>query len=187
MNIHYVVNLRETQQTSKLNINSLTINANDAVLVFYEQVSKYFWRIAIVTRVLPSIDSEIRGAIVRITKTNTILKRLVNKLFAVENIYHYTNQTDKASHREIASPFPCCPVNHEYSGKKKQKKKNANSALQHLRLSTDFQSMMGEERLNALSFVCIHQDIFLDYDKIIEIYASKYPRRMLLINPLSEN
>ena len=47
--------------------------------------------------------------------------------------------------------------------------------------------MMGEERLNALPFACIHQDIFLDYDKIIEIYASKYPKRMLLINPLSES
>ena len=33
----------------------------------------------------------------------------------------------------------------------------------------------------------IHRDIFLDYDKRIDIYASKYPRRMLLINPLSEN
>ena len=66
-------------------------------------------------------------------------------------------------------------------------RKKANSALQHLRLLTDFRSMMGEGPLNALSFVCIHQDIFLDYDKIIEIYASKYPRRMLLINPLSEN
>ena len=39
--------------------------------------------------------------------------------------------------------------------------------------------------LNALSLVYIHQNIFLDYDKIIDIYASKYPRRMLLINPLS--
>ena len=66
-------------------------------------------------------------------------------------------------------------------------RKTANSALQHLRLSTNFRSMMGEERLNALSFACIHQDIFLDYDKIIEIYAFKYPRRMLLINPLSKN
>ena len=47
--------------------------------------------------------------------------------------------------------------------------------------------MMGEERLNTLSFVCIYRDIFLDCDKIIEIYASKYPRRMILINPLSEN
>ena len=84
-------------------------------LVFYEKVPKHFWKIAIVTQVLPSADSEIRGTIVRITKTNTILKRPLNKLFAVENTYYDTNQTDKASHREIASPFPCCPVNREYS------------------------------------------------------------------------
>ena len=44
---------------------------------------------------------------------------------------------------------------------------------------------MGEERLNAFSLVCT-SSIFLDYDKIIEIYASKYPGRMLLINPLNE-
>ena len=91
-----------------------------------------------------------RGAIVRITKTSAILKRPLNKLFAVENTYHDTNQTDKASHR-------------------------------------DFWSMMGEERLNAFLFVCIDRDIFFDYDKIIEIYAAKYPRRMPLINPLTEN
>ena len=47
-----------------------------------------------------------------------------------------------------------------------------NSALQHLR--TDFQSMIGEERLNALSLVFIHRDIFLDYEKIIDTDASKY-------------
>ena len=157
------------------------------MLVFYEKVPKHFWRIAIVTRVLPSRDSEIRGAIVRITKTNTILKDPVNKLFAVENIYHDTNQIDKASYKEIASPFLCCPVNREYSWKKTQIQKKANSVLQHLRLSTDFRSMMGEECLNDLSFVCIHRDIFLDCDKIIKIYASKYPRKMLLINPLNEN
>ena len=43
------------------------------------------------------------------------------------------------------------------------------------------------ERANALLLVCIHRDIFLDYEKITDIYASKYPRRMLLINPLREN
>ena len=69
--------------------------------------------------------------------------------------------------------------------KEKPDRKKANSALHHLR--TDFRSMMGEERLNALSLVCIDQDIFLDYDNMIEIYPSKYPKRMLLINPLSEN
>ena len=68
--------------------------------------------------------------------------------------------------------------------RKPRQKKETNSAL-HLR--TDFRSMMGEEGLNALSLVCIHRDIFLDYDEIINIYVSKYPRRMLLINPLSEN
>ena len=50
-----------------------------------------------------------------------------------------------------------------------------------------FWSMMGEEHLNALSLVYIHRDICLDYDKIIDIYAPKYPRRMLLINPLRKN
>ena len=69
--------------------------------------------------------------------------------------------------------------------KEKPDRKKVNSALHHLR--TDFRSMMGEERLDALLLVCIHRDIFLDYDKIIDIYACKYPRRMLLINPLSEN
>ena len=79
----YVVNLCKTQRTSKLNINSLKINAN------YEKVSRYFWRIAIVTPVLSSRVSEIRGVIARIAKTNT-------KLFAVENTYYDTNQAGKA-------------------------------------------------------------------------------------------
>ena len=65
---------------------------------------RQFWKISIVMRVLPSRDSEIRGAIGRITKTNTILKRPVNKLFAAKNTYHDTNQTDKVNHKEIVSP-----------------------------------------------------------------------------------
>ena len=43
------------------------------------------------------------------------------------------------------------------------------------------------ERVNALLLACIHWDIFLDYDKIIDIYASKYQRKMLLLNPLSKS
>ena len=42
--------------------------------------------------VLPNRYPEIRGAIMRIAKTNTILKRPVNELFGVENTYHDTNQ-----------------------------------------------------------------------------------------------
>ena len=54
---------------------------------FYEKVPRHFWRIAMVTRVLPSGDSEIRGAIVRIAKTNTIFKR------PVENRQNKKNNT----------------------------------------------------------------------------------------------
>ena len=88
---------------------------NDIILVFYEKLLKHFWRIVIVTRELPRRDSEIRGAIVRTVKTNTILKSPANKLLAVENTCHDTKQTDKVSHKAIVSPFPCCPVNREYS------------------------------------------------------------------------
>ena len=64
----YVVNIRETQRTSKLNINSQKINANDIMLVYDEKVPRHFWRIGRVTGVLPSRDSEIRGAIVNIER-----------------------------------------------------------------------------------------------------------------------
>ena len=71
------------------------------MLVYDEKVPIHFWTIAIVPGVLPSRDSEIRGAIVRIAKTNWILKRPVNKLFTVENTYHDTNQTDKAKEHKF--------------------------------------------------------------------------------------
>ena len=76
-------------------MNSSKINVNDIVLVYDEKVPRHFWRIAIVTRVLPDRDSEIRGAIVEIAKANTILKRPVNKLFTIEITYYDTKQTDK--------------------------------------------------------------------------------------------
>ena len=114
----------------------------------------------------------------RIVKINTILKRPVNKLFAIENTCHDTKQTDKVSHKEIASQFPCCPSELWIFVKENPDKKETDSAL-HLR--TDFWSIMGEECFNALLPVCIHRDIFLDYDKIINIYVSKYPKKILLL------
>ena len=88
------MNLRETQRTSKLNIDSLKTNITDTVLIFYEKVPRHFWKISIVTRVLPSRDYEIRGVIVRMVKTNTIRECPTSKLFRIENTYHDTNKTD---------------------------------------------------------------------------------------------
>ena len=60
----------------------------------------------------------------------------------------------------------------------------ANSALRYVK--TDFRSTMLEGRLNALLLLYLHSDIKLDYKKIIVMYAMRYPRRMVLKNPLTE-
>ena len=73
----------------------------------------------------------------------------------------------------------------ENPDRQKKQKKPLNSDLRYVEI--DFRSMMGEKRLNALLLVCVRRDMFLGHGKIIEIYAFKYTRRMLLFNPLSEN
>ena len=42
---------------------------------------------------------------------------------------------------------------------------------------------MSEPRLNAQILMYVHRYIKLDYDKIIDFFASKHPRRMLLVLP----
>ena len=54
------------------------MNVIDIVQVYNERVPRHFWRIAIVTGILPSREFEIRGAVVRIAKTNAILKALIS-------------------------------------------------------------------------------------------------------------
>ena len=71
------------------------------MLVCDEEVPIHVLGIAILIGLLPSTDFEIREAIVRIAKTNTILKQPVNILFTVENTYHDTNQTDEAREQKF--------------------------------------------------------------------------------------
>ena len=74
---------------------------NYVVLVYDEKVTRHFWRIAIVTGVLPSRDSETKRSDSRIEKTNATLKRLINKLFPTEYTYHDTKQKDKAREQKL--------------------------------------------------------------------------------------
>ena len=60
----------------------------------------------------------------------------------------------------------------------------ANSALKFVK--TDRQNRMGDERLNALLLLFMHKDIDIDLDRVVDIFASRRPRRMLFTNPLSE-
>ena len=86
------VNLRGTLRTSKLNINSQKININDIMPVYNEMMPRHFYRIALVTGVLPSRESEEREALVRVVKTNTILEHPINSSVLKIHIMTLTKQ-----------------------------------------------------------------------------------------------
>ena len=57
----------------------------------------------------------------------------------------------------------------------------SNSALRYIK--NIYRNIMSEPRLNALILMYVHRYIKLEYDKIIDFFATKHPRRMLLILP----
>ena len=61
----------------------------------------------------------------------------------------------------------------------------ANSSLQFI--INVMRSTMLAERLNSLLLLYVHKDIRLDYDDIVNDYARKNPRKMVLLNPLADN
>ena len=60
----------------------------------------------------------------------------------------------------------------------------AHSALKFIK--TPHRSTMGQDRLVALMLLFVHRDIPLDYNKVIDKYATKNLRRMMLINPIGD-
>jgi hypothetical protein len=59
----------------------------------------------------------------------------------------------------------------------------ANSSLKYIK--NPLRSTMGEDRFNALLFN-VHKDIQIDINKIVDKFAGKHSRKMMLINPLSD-
>jgi hypothetical protein len=60
----------------------------------------------------------------------------------------------------------------------------ANSSLKLIK--NGMRSTMGEDQLNALQLLYVHRDIKLNYDKIIDDYAQRNPRKMVLMNPVGD-
>jgi len=60
----------------------------------------------------------------------------------------------------------------------------ANSALKFIK--TVHRHTMSQDRFNALVLLFVHRDIVLDYKRIINMFANRHPRRMLLLDPLGE-
>ena len=57
------------------------------------------------------------------------------------------------------------------------------SRLRHLK--TCLRSTMTEERLNGLAMLYVHRDIPCSSETVVDIFARKCPRRLLLANPLA--
>ena len=51
-------------------------------------------------------------------------------------------------------------------------------------LKTYLRSTMGQDRLNGLAIMHAHQDIPVDFDRVIDDFARKHARRMEMINIL---
>jgi len=60
-----------------------------------------------------------------------------------------------------------------------------NSSLRFVK--SCFRGAMSEDRFNALVLLFVHKDIELDMDAVIDMYARRHPRRMILLNPLGLN
>ena len=50
------------------------------------------------------------------------------------------------------------------------------------RLKTFLRSTMGQKRLNALALINIHREVNIDVEKVIDLFARKHPRRMVLVD-----
>ena len=55
------------------------------------------------------------------------------------------------------------------------------------RLKTYLRSSMGQERLSGLALMHIQYGIEIDYEEVINIFARKHPRRMVLSNLLGSD
>ena len=83
----YLVNLREYHRINCNKKNRPSIQLNDVVIIEDERRPRSSWRLAKVENLIESNDKQIRGAVVRVSKTNKLLSRPVNKLYLVERFY----------------------------------------------------------------------------------------------------
>jgi len=88
----YLGNLREQQKTKHSNKNRAIISINDVVLVEDNLRPRCTWKMGVILETIKGKDNNVRGAKVRITKTNSTIIRPINKLYPIE----YTSDSDSS-------------------------------------------------------------------------------------------
>ena len=80
----YLTSLREYQKIVQPNDNLPMIKIGDIVIVHEKSQPRAIWRMGKIEEVIKGIDGHIRGAVVRISKTNSLIKRPINLLYPIE-------------------------------------------------------------------------------------------------------
>ena len=80
----YLVNLREHHKINSYKKNKPTIQLNDIIIIEDANRPRSSWRLAKVEKLIESNDKQIRGPIVRVSKTYKLVATPVNKLYLVE-------------------------------------------------------------------------------------------------------
>ena len=90
----YLTNLRENKKINTQNPNQPIINVVDIVLISEEKLPRSAWRIRIIQELIIGKDNCIRGATVRVPRTNSVISRPVNKLFPIETIHDCVDENN---------------------------------------------------------------------------------------------
>ena len=80
----YLVNLREYQKIKPPNKHQQIVNVKDIVMVQEEKMPRSAWKVGIFEQVIKGTDDNIRGAVVRVPRTKSLIKRPVNRLYLIE-------------------------------------------------------------------------------------------------------
>ena len=76
----YLSNLRESQQQNSRQ-RSTKAKVGDIIIIYDEKEHRHLWRVGKIERLIISNDGQIRGAEVKVAKTNVIIRRPVNRLY----------------------------------------------------------------------------------------------------------
>ena len=92
----YLVNLREYQKIKHPNKHQQIVNVKDIVTVQEDKMPRSAWKVGIVEEVIKRADGIIRGAIVRVPRTKSLIKRPVNRLYLVERVRNEPKATTES-------------------------------------------------------------------------------------------
>ena len=69
-----------------------------SLIVHVDKLPKSQWKLGLVTELISGRDTKVRGAKVRLSKTNTVITRHVNKLYLLECLN--TNSTSATTNKD---------------------------------------------------------------------------------------